>query len=164
MLHRSVQRLLLVCLLATPLGACMFGRGEPKPSWRTTEVTAVTEHVLWLFATDVLKRQGFPVGTGANPVDLTVRTGWRSDLAAFSGDGRRRFAELKLVPLGDKRWEVSVRVATQANMALANPLNPRYAEWEWREDDETRADVLLQAIRSSIQTPLELNSEEGELP
>lgn len=159
--RRSSCALLFACLLGLLLPSCASGGREPDPVWRTAEVEAASEHILWIFSLDSLDRMGYPLGSEVNPSELTVRTGWRTSLAPFRGDGRRYFADMKVEPRGMKRWEVAVRVATQANMALSNPLDPRYAEWEWRADDTRQADILLQAIRSSIQAPLEMNSESG---
>ena len=161
MLRRSA-RCLLVLLLGFGLVACQTGRKEPAPDWRSTEVDAASERILWTFALNSLARTGFPVGTDANPTERRVKTGWKTSLAPFRGDGRRQFAELLMEPVGPKRWNLSVRVATQANMALTNPLDPRYAKWEWRDDDPRQADILLQTIRSSIGAPMEAPSEPME--
>jgi hypothetical protein len=35
-------------------------------------------------------------------------------------------------------------------MAVVNQLDASYAEWEWADDDEEEARVLLQYLRSSL--------------
>ena len=156
-------RLVLCALLALTAG-CMSSNKEPEATWRSTEVSAVSERILWTFALNSLQVLDYPVGTGANPSTLEVETGWRTSLAPFRGDGRRHRAIVRLHPVGERRWEIEARVATQANMALANPLDPRHAEWEWRPDDVIQADILLTQIRASIQAPLEPTEEGSEGP
>lgn len=155
-------RTLLVLLLGLLLGACRMSPREPDPQWRSTELESVSERILWIHALNGLQRLRFPVGTDANPSERRVKTGWKTDLAPFRGDGKRQFAELLMEPVGERLWNVKVRVASQANMALSNPLDPQYAKWEWRADDPRQADILLQTIRSSIQAPLEAPSEPTE--
>ena len=151
----SAPLALLLCLTLGLSSGCSSTRREPDANWRTTEVDAVSERILWTFVLNSLQRLGYPVGTGANPSELHVRTGWRTSLAPFRGQGQRALAEVRMRPVAHKRWLVEARVANQVNMALANPLDPRYAKWEWRPDDVSQADILLFTILASIQAPLE---------
>jgi hypothetical protein len=50
-------------------------------------------------------------------------------------------------------------VQRQENQAIANPTDPRYAEWEWVPDDVEAARELLMRIRSTLGSELELRSE-----
>ena len=50
----------------------------------------------------------------------------------------------------DGNFEVRVRVEREANMDLVRPLDPSFAKWEERPDDEQRARLLLQTIRSQL--------------
>ena len=153
---------LIVCLLLALASSSCASSGEPDPDWRSIEVDAVSERFLWIYSLNGLQRLGFPVGTDANPTERRVRTGWKTDLAPFRGDGRRQFAELFMEPVGEKRWSLSARVVRPPlPLGVAGVQGVRQGH-VGLGGDPRQADILLQTIRSSIQAPLEEPSEPTE--
>ena len=159
---------LLAALLALFTCACSSTPEEPDPTWVEGEVVAPSEGVLWTSTLTNLGRLGYPVGSQANRADLSVLSGWKTQLAPFRGKGFRQQVDLRYTPQdgvregGRSAWDVSIRVKTQANMSLVRPLDPSYAEWEWRSDDQLEAMIILRHILSDFPPPDILLREEGE--
>jgi hypothetical protein len=147
-LHEATLGLLLFLpLLGT--ASCSTTPPEPDATWQGGELPAASNRVLWKVALLVLERQGYPLAGGVDPSSMVITTGWLNSLAPFSGEGFRRKAVVRMKPLGDGLWEVTVRVQRQVNQSL-RPLDLRHADWEWTEDDVEAAQVLLQHIRSRL--------------
>ena len=93
---------------------------------------------------------GFPLGAGLDPSSMEAETGWKVDLHPFKGEGRRTMAVVHMDPRERGVWTVEARVKRQRNQELARPLDPRYADWEWEEDDVEAAAIFLQHLRSAL--------------
>jgi hypothetical protein len=145
---------LIACLalMAVPfLGACNSTPEEPEPSWIEEFIVAPSERLLWETTLQTLGRLGYPVGSAANSNDLTITTGWKNQLSPFRGRGFRNQVDVTMVYEAEgEGWTVDVRVKKQVNMALVRPLDPAYAEWEWRNDDEWGAAIILQHVMSAF--------------
>jgi hypothetical protein len=127
-----------------------MSRSEPDPVWAEGAVEVVNRDVLFNMAFLALQSRQFPRGTEVDPNALTIKSGWKLQLAPFRGQGKRKKAELEFERVEGDRWKVQVRVKVQSNMAVVNQLDASYAEWEWADDDEEEARVLLQYLRSSL--------------
>ena len=89
------QRLLAVLLL--PLAAaCSSASSGPEPVWQRDEVPAASDRVLWKIALLALDKQGYPLASGLDPSAMVVTTGWKTQLAPFSGEGFRTRAEVRI--------------------------------------------------------------------
>ena len=146
---------LALAALALCGAACNSTPSEPDPVWQEEVVFAPSESVLWTATLQNLWRLGYPVGTEANPNEMHIVTGWKTQLAPYRGDGYRLMAELKFTrsdadgsgeQTGLPGWDVSVRVKRQVNMAIVKPLDASMAKWEWRDDDQVEAAILLRHI------------------
>lgn len=157
--RRRLLALLPLALLAALAPSCAGAR-EPAPTWLDVEVEAVSRDVLWQMAQLAMKRRSFPRGTDVDVNSLRMESGWRNSLAPFRGDGRRHKAVIQLSHLEGDIWKAEVRVKSQTNMSIVAPTDPRYAEWEWRDDDEDEALILIQVLRSSLTTGDELPEHE----
>lgn len=145
------KRLVLSLALGTYLAACSSTPSEPDPVWIEDRVFAPSETVLWQATLSNMWRLGYPVGSQANPNELTIETGWKTQLSPFRGKGYRLMADIRFtrVPVdedGRLGWDVDVRVKKMINMTLVKPLDAAYAEWEWRDDDEWEAAIILRHI------------------
>lgn len=142
------RKFALLALMVMPsLGACNSAAEEPEHIWAEEVVAAPSERLLWETALQTLGRLGYPVGSSADPNALTITSGWKNQLSPFRGKGFRNMVDLRMVYEPESaNWNVEVSVKHQANMALVRPLDPAYAEWEWRADDELEAAIILQHI------------------
>jgi len=134
--------------------------------WVEDMVVAPSETVLWQATLSNLWRLGYPVGSQANPSTMTILTGWKTQLSPFRGKGYRLMADVRFVPTepsagGTPAWDVDVRVKKQVNMSLVKPLDPQYSEWEWRDDDEWEAAILLHHILADF-PPMDILGEPRE--
>ena len=155
---QSPARLALALLAVLPfLGACQSSPPEePDPSWMQSEVHAGSDNQLWKVLLLALNQTGFPEGAEMNRGDMHIESGWKIELSPWKGKGTRRQALVTCTPVGPDRWEVSVRVRKQINNALARTLDYSYAEWEWVEDDDVQARILLQHLRGYLDPQIEL--------
>jgi hypothetical protein len=142
----------LVAALAASLvtGACSMTRGEPDPVWAESAIEVINREVLLNMTLIALQARQFPRGTDVDPNAMTVESGWKLQLAPFRGQGKRKKAVVQYERIEGDRWKVQVRVKVMSNMAVVNQLDASYAEWEWADDDEAEARVLLQYLRSSL--------------
>ena len=101
-------------------------------------------------------KMGFPIGSGLDTSSMVIETGWRTNLQPFRGEGTREKAELRMEPVERGVWRIQARVKRQRNMSLAQPLDPRYADWEWTQDDDVTARLLVQHVRSYLAPDIEL--------
>lgn len=149
--HTSISTLsLLFALLLPGLVGCVSSNREPDPVWQEADLDAPNDRLLWKVALRACDKMGFPLGAGLDPSTMVVETGWRTNLQPFRGEGTREKAELRFVPQERGLWTVEARVKRQRNMALARPLDIRYAEWEWFPDDVPTARLLVQHVRSYL--------------
>jgi len=140
----------LLATLVLWASSCAATNKEPEPSWQTAEVFAPSDTVLWKLSLQSLQRMGFPLGAGLDRGAMTAETGWKMDLHPFSRKGQRTRAVLKMRPKERGVWMVQARVKLQVNKELGRPLDPRYADWEWKSDDVDAARILLQHVRSAL--------------
>jgi len=123
----------------------------PEPSWVESEAPTVSRRILWEVTRIAFEREGFPqVAPGFDPVNGTVTSGWRIELAPFSGQGFRERARVKYSTTDDGNLSLQVRVQREVNKNLARPLDPQYADWEMAQDSKERARFLLQVIKGSL--------------
>jgi len=148
MAMQKVLRLAPIAFLCLALASCTSTPKEPDALWAEAEIQVGSQRILREVAVLSLERQGFPIGAGIDPEGLSITTSWRNHLAPFRGEGYRQQAVIQAEPLGSGRFRVSVRVKKQINQSIAKPLDLSYAEWEWVEDDEDMARILLQHVRS----------------
>jgi len=159
---------LLALVAMTFFASCSTTPSEPDPSWISGEIHAPSEGVLWTSTLTNLGRLGYPVGSQANRAAMTIVTGWKNQLAPFRGKGFRQKVDMSLVrqaefnDQGHPIWDVTLRVMTQANMSLVRPLDPSYAEWEWRDDDALEASIILRHIQTDFLPPDILLREDKE--
>jgi len=150
-MFQNLKSLVLSLFLGTAFAACSTTPSEPDPVWMEDQVIAPSETVLWQATLSNMWRLGYPVGSQANPSELTIETGWKTQLSPFRGKGYRLMAEIRFErvpaePDGPAAWDVDVRVKKMVNMSLVKPLDAAYAEWEWRDDDEWEAAIILRHI------------------
>lgn len=147
-----LRTLSVLCLL---LAACTsVARQEELDSkearWKSVEVEAPSDRVVWQLMLLTLRTQGYPMAAGTDVGAGTIQSGWKTDLQPFRGEGERRRAILRMTPLEAGRWKVEARVQCETNENLVSPLQPELAEWEHAADDAVEAQVLLQHVRSRL--------------
>lgn len=142
----------LLCLAA--FAACSSSRkpgevsgDEPDPLFIRKEITCRSERILDEITRLSLQKQGYPGARGLEQ-DLSIETLWQNHLGTRKGEGYRQQAVVRYAPLGDDRYELSVRVKRQINQSIVRPTDLSYAEWEWVDDDERAAQILAQLIQS----------------
>ena len=134
--------------LLLSLSACS---STPDPIWEESAAPTVSRRVLWEVTRIAFEREGFPqIAPGFDPVNNTVTSGWRTELAPFSGQGFRERAWVKYSTTDTGKLSIEVRVQREVNKNLARPLDPQYADWEEARDSRERARFLLQVIKGSL--------------
>lgn len=122
-----------------------------KSEWIEAQAPTVSRRILWDVTRMAFEREGFPqVAPGFDPVTRTVVSGWRMELAPFSGQGYRERAWVRYSTTAEGRLGLEVRVQREANKNVARPLDPQYADWEEAPDSAKRARFLLQLIKGSL--------------
>lgn len=147
-------------VLACGLAACTsVARQEDLASkearWRSIEVAAPSDRVVWQLTLLALQTQGYPLAAGTDLGAGEVESGWKTDLQPFRGEGQRRRAVVRLAPLEPGRWKLEARVRVQENKNLVTPLDPTRADWKAAADDELAARTLLQHVRARLAGDLE---------
>ncbi|MBK7643618.1 MAG: hypothetical protein IPJ19_11335 [Planctomycetes bacterium] len=142
--------LLFVYLCFLPFAAC--GTTRPDPKWISGEVACGSEDVLWETTRMALVKNSFPVGAGIEPAHMTAVSGWAHSLAPFRGQGFRERCHIKWTRVDTGRWRLDVRVERDRNDDISHPLDMTYAQWEPDPDDEERARLVTQYIRSLLST------------
>jgi hypothetical protein len=150
---------LLPVLLALSLSACL---SYPE-QWVETDVQASNEQLVWETSLVCLRRAGYPVGSGANPKDREIETGWMKSLGPFKSKGYRQRAHLVYYSGGGGQYNVQVRVERESNESF-RPLDPAYAKWKADEDNESHARIIVQYIRSTLGAGVIEVGEEEESP
>ncbi|MCC7015259.1 MAG: hypothetical protein IT454_22055 [Planctomycetes bacterium] len=151
---KSLPCWILSCAV-TLAGACR-STSEEHARWQDVELSAPSENVLWAVAGQELQRLGFPVGTEANQANNVMRSGWRTTLGAFRGEGHRERAEIRFESLDGGRYKLEVRVEREDNMDWVRPSDLGHAKWEAAADDTETAAILVQRIRARLPEPLEV--------
>jgi len=144
-----LSRLLAVLALLPLLGACS-STGEPDPRWQAVELEAPSDRFLWNIGVRACDKLDFPVPASLDRSTMIIETGWKNSLAPFSRQGTREKAELRFAPQERGVWTLEARVKRQRNMSIVNPLDERYADWEWTEDNVALAQLLVQHVRSFL--------------
>ncbi len=167
-LHATLKAVLRRGLLsgaccALALAACNSGPKYPA-NWKTAEVAAPSENILWAVASQEMQRMGFPLGAGADPSLLVMSSAWKTQLAPFKGDGLRQRAEVRFEVLKSGRYGVEVRVVKEVNDDIVRPLDPSYAKWIEAPDDVETAQVLLHRIQARLGAKLEVGEKKSKLP
>lgn len=154
------MRRLITALLASL--ALLTACAAPAPeAWVPADVPTVSTPRLWEVTRMAMEREGFPITrVGFEPTSRTAFSGWKMDLHPFRGNGYRERAEVRY-EAGRKpgMMVLSVRVAHQNNMNIAKPLDPSYAEWETGPDNQERARVIQQYIRSMLGNSLDIGKK-----
>ena len=158
--RRVLGTILAVALLLTGCSALGLGDDEPDPVWVERELSAPSENVAWQVTLRSLSRLKFPLASGLERDRLIAQTGWRNSLAPFKDEGFRQRATVELEPLGEGNFNVRVRVQKQRNRSLVHTLDLRYADWEWEEDDEREAAIVMLHLRTYLDTELPVGERE----
>lgn len=137
---------LLLALLLLP--ACA---STSKPAWVSAQIPAASDRVLWEVTRLSIETAGFKIFTdGFDPVEREATSAWELDLHPFKGEGYRERVHVSYDPVGPGHVELSVRVEHEINNNIARPTDPAYADWKKAPDNEARAQVILQQIRSRL--------------
>jgi len=150
------------------VGACEsspFSTGTPPPQWIPGDTTplvieAQDDRLLMDVTALALQKSGFPIGTGVDPGHLHVTSGWHNSLQPFRGKGYREQCEVVYERQVPRKYKVQVRVKREKNDDILRPLDLSYAKWIPDADDTDRARIVLQHIRSLLDTEIEV----GEKP
>lgn len=161
-LMRALLASLLCLLCACESVARQEAEAEKLAQWRSIEVEAPSDRMVWQLMLLSMQNQGFPMAAGTDPGARQVESGWKTDLQPFQGDGRRWRAVLKLAPIEKGRWKVEARVQVEKNMNLVTPLDAMRAEWESTADDPMMAQILLQHVKSRLRPQLEFEPDEAK--
>ncbi len=148
--------IVIACAVLNLGAGCRSSAEGPEGDWQSAEISAGSENFLLVITRSAINGLRYPVGAGFDPSAMQVVTGWRTQLAPFRGQGVRHRAEVRYTPIEMGRWNFEVRVKKQVNMDIVRPLDPTYAEWEWRPDDVEQARILLTQIRALLAEPLEV--------
>jgi len=164
---RMRQLFLSCCLLVTlPAAGCesvarQEAQAEKEARWKTIEVAAPSDRMVWQLMLLALQSKGYPLAGGTDPGSRQVESGWKTDLQPFRGEGNRKRAVLKLSPIEKGRWKVEARVRVEKNENLVTPLDATRAEWKPTGDDAAEAAVLLQHVQARLRPELEFDEPEG---
>ena len=146
--------------LALVLGAAPGCKSsEPEPRWIKNQVEAETDRLLLDVTAIALQKSSFPVGSGIDPGNLTIVSGWRTSLAPFRGEGYREQCEVHYERKAPRKYEVAIRVRHEKNDDLVRPLDITYAQWVQMPDDVDRARTVMQHIRSLLETDIQVDEK-----
>jgi len=149
---------LIVCAAALVLALPACQGPKHPPVWTESVVAAPSENVLWAVASQELQRMGFPLGVGADPSQLVMNSGWKTQLRPFKGEGYRERAEVRFSARETGRFAIEARIEKEINDDLVRPLDPSHAQWEPVADNVEAAQILLQRIEARLGNPLELGA------
>lgn len=144
------------------LGACAgtpFYKGDPPPVWVPGEVEAQDDRLLMDVTALALQKSGFPIGTGIDPGHLVAVSGWQNSLQPFRSKGYREQCEVHYERAGGRKYKVSIRVKREKNDDILRPLDLSYAKWIPDADDTDRARIVMQHIRSLLDTEIEVGAK-----
>ena len=145
-------------LLVLGLFGCagVFTASTPPPEWIPGEVSAQDDRLLLDVTALALQKSGFPIGTGVDPNALVIVSGWQNSLQPFRGKGWREQCEVRYEKQAPRKYKVAIRVRHEKNDDILQPLNLSYAKWIPEGDDADRARIVLQHIRSLLDTEIEV--------
>ena len=149
-LIRWARAIAVVLAIAWSLAGCALVDPRPDPVWVTDEVDAQSDRVLFEVTRIAMEKTGFPLAAGLDETKLIAKSGWMISLAPFRGKGFREQCEVHYKPVGSLAYEVQVRVRREKNDDLLRPLDLTYAEWVAEPDNEERARIVLQYIKSML--------------
>jgi hypothetical protein len=152
----SSWTLAVTVLLAS---ACSTTPEEPEGTWRTLEVAAPTDRMVWQLTLLSLQSLGYPLASGTDSGAHQVETGWKTDLQPFRGEGQRVRAIVRVAPVERGRWKVEARVKREINDNLVSPLDPTRAQWKPADDDVAMANMILMHVRARLAPELEIQPE-----
>ncbi|MSR62488.1 MAG: hypothetical protein EXS08_08590 [Planctomycetes bacterium] len=145
----------LMCLFVACDSVARREAQEAKEAhWKSAEVSAPSDRMLWQLTLLALQSQGYPLAAGTDPGARKVESGWKTDMQPFRGEGQRRRALVKMTPLEKGRWKLETRVKVEHNQNLVAPLDPVRAEWKPAADDQAAAQILLQHVQSRLKPEL----------
>lgn len=156
---RVPARLAVLLLVLSPACSNVLTKSDPPPQWVPGEVSAQDDRLLLDVTALALQKSGFPIGTGVDPGTLTIRSGWQNSLAPFRGKGWRELCEVHYVKKAPRKYTVGVRVQKEKNDDILRPLDLSYAKWLPEPDDTDRARVVLQHIKSLLDTDIEVGEK-----
>jgi hypothetical protein len=125
---------------------------RPEAKWVGGELKATSERVLWEATRLALQKNNFPVGAGMDEAHLKAESGYTNSLAPFRGKGFREKCIVNWTSLGEGKWHLDVRVERDRNDDISHPLDISYADWQPDPDNEDRARLVAQYIRSLLDT------------
>jgi len=144
-----------IAIVSLSLGA-LFGSGcglpRPEPKWVGGELKVSSERVLWEATCLALQKNNFPVGAHMDEAHLKGESGYMHSLAPFRGKGFREKCFIVWTSLGEGKWHLEVRVERDRNDDISHPLDISYADWQPDPDNEDRARLVAQYIRSLLDT------------
>jgi len=157
-----LSKALAALLVLTSFAACQTNK-EPSGRWAEGMVKSPSDRVLWQVSRLSLRKMRFPSAGALDPASGKLKSGWKTQLHPFQGEGYRERAEVEIVPIEKGSWAVRTRVAKQVNEALVSPLDPSRAEWEWVSDDPNSAKILLTHITSLMEPEMEFVKQKDAL-
>jgi hypothetical protein len=148
------MRLLFALLCAWICPALLTGCSTPRPDpkWISGDVQVGSEPRLWVATRMALEKNNFPVGAGIDAAHMSAVSGWMHSLAPFRGKGFRERCHVQWTRVAEGRWHLELRVERDRNDDISHPLDMSYAQWEPDPDDEDRARLVAQYIRSLLGT------------
>jgi len=155
--RRFLAVLLGLGFLGLPSTGCKSS--GPEGQWVKYEVPAQTDAMLMDVTALAVQKSGFPIGSGIDPGNLTLVSGWHTSLAPFRGAGFREQCEVKFERKAPRRYEAAIRVRREKNDDIIRPLDITYAQWVPEPDDFDRARTVMQHIRSLLETDVEIGAK-----
>ena len=150
-----------IVLVLTLLSCACSSTG--KVHWVSEELAAPNEDILWDAAMLSLSKAGYPVGSGANPGERKIVTGWLKSNEPFKGRGFRRQATLTYQLVDGSNYVVNVRSKRERNDSF-RPLSPGHAKWVPDDDDLQHARLVLQYLKSTLGGVLTIDAERPDDP
>lgn len=144
--------LCLCCLWLCPLLFSGCSTPGPEPKWVSGDVKVSSERVLWDLTRMAMEQNNFPVGADFDPARMVAVSGWSQSLAPFRGKGYRERCHVEWARVAEGHWQLKVRIEREINNDITHPLDISYADWQPDPDDEDRAKLVTQYIRSMLAT------------
>ncbi|MCH2112699.1 MAG: hypothetical protein MK213_07555 [Planctomycetes bacterium] len=79
-----------------------------------------------------------------------VVSGWDVNLSPYSKRGTREQAIIEVKDLGNREYEVRMRVRVERNMEKHKPLVASKAKWEEFQENPRRAKLILEHLLSQV--------------
>ena len=146
----TMPRLFLILMLSFSSAFLSGCATTEQVNWLDDKVHAGSDRVLWEVTRMALDKNGFPIGAGLDEAHLVATSGWHISLAPFRGKGFREQCEIKYTRSAPGEYAVKLRVKREKNDDLVHPLDLTYAEWVAEPDNQERAQIVLQYIKSLL--------------